>query len=95
MIFICGTSMWRVGNTMSVAVQNPSALWDEAINEFNPIFHVTFKLHPKHRFDHITGTPINVPNFALFSSISERKIARLQLQDDEKGNYLPLSRSEW
>ena len=57
------------GNTISVTVQNSSASWDEVINEFDPLFNVTFKLDPKHRFDIVAVTPVNVPNFPLFSSI--------------------------
>ena len=83
------------GNTISVTVQNSTALWDEVINEFEPLFNVTFKLYPKHRYDLVAEIPVNVPNFPLFSSISERKNARLQLQDDERGDCLSLLRSEW
>ena len=83
------------GSTISVTVINPTALWDEVINEFDPLFNVTFKLHSKHIYDPVAATPVSVAKFPLFKSISERKEARLQLQDDESGDHLPLLRAEW
>lgn len=83
------------GSTISVTVVNPTALQDEVINEFDPLFNVTFKLHSKHVYNPVATTPLSVAKFPLFNSIAERKKARLQLQDDESGDHLPLLRAEW
>lgn len=81
--------------TISISISELTELWSSVLEDFSKIFHVTFRLHPSQKLIteiHDTGS---VALYNMFLSPSDRAAIRLAKESNERGDYLPLLRTEW
>ena len=80
---------------ISISISDSDELWHSLIEDFSRIFHVTFHLHRSQKPIPEERESERVALYEMFLSPPDRQAIRLAKESNEKGEYLPLSRSEW
>ena len=80
---------------MSVSISDLTEHWDILLRDFSKIFHITFRIHRSQTNiprQEVTKSPAF---FNIFLSPPDRAAIHEAREGNEKGEFLPLSRSEW
>ena len=80
---------------ISISISELTELWTSVLEDFSKIFHITFRLYPSQKSIsevHDTGS---VALYNMFLSPPDRAAIRLAKEGKERGDFLPLLRSEW
>ena len=80
---------------MTVSISDLMELWHLVLLDFSKIFHITFQLHRSKKTSSQQKETGSAVLFSIFMSPPDRAAIRAAREDNEKGEFLPLSRSEW
>ena len=80
---------------MTVSISDLMELWHLVLRDFSKIFHITFQLHRSQKTSSQQKETRSAALFNIFMSPPDRAAIRAAREDNEKGEFLPLSRSEW